>query len=174
MKNKKYEDYYRRYKNLIIRIAMDKTGNYDDAQDICQQVFVAFYLNMDIVPDELVKVWLIKCARHAISDYYRKVSREKETVMEFSGKEIGNVAIDGGIGLAEERLDDLNLLGTVLRTVKDANQQWFEVLFMYCIEGLSYAEMARRLGVSNTVLRARLYRARLFVKEKFGVDYRDR
>ncbi len=174
MKNGKFEDYFRRYKNLIIKIAMDKIGNYDDALDICQQVFVSFYQNMDIVSDELVKAWLIKCTRHAISDYYRKTSREKEIFTEFSEKGIGNIAIDGEIGLAEDRLDDLDLLGKVLRTVKTVNRQWFEVLFMYCVEELSYAEMARRLNVSNTVLRARLYRARMFVKEKFGKDYRDR
>ncbi len=174
MKNKTYEDYFRRYKDLIIKIAMDKIGNYDDAQDICQQVFISFYLNMDIVPEELVKAWLIKCTRHAISDYYRKTSREKETVVEVSKNEIGNIAVDGEVELAEERLDDLNLLGKVLRAVKAVNQQWFEVLFMYCVEELSYAEMAQRLRVSDMVLRARLYRARLFVKEKFGEDYRDR
>lgn len=174
MKNEKFEDYYRKHKDLITKIAMYKIGNREDVKDICQQVFITFYMNMDVVPDELVKVWLIKCTRHAISDYYRKTSKEKETFMEFSGKEIGNVAIDGGIGLAEERLDDLNLLGKVLRTVKAVNQQWYEVLSMCCIEELSYAEMERRLNVSNTVLRARLYRARMFVKEKFGIDYRNR
>ena len=65
-------------------------------------------------------------------------------------------------------------MGKVLRAVKAVNRQWFEVLFMSCVEGLSYAEMAGRLKVPETVLRARLYRARLYIKEKFGDEYGDK
>ena len=174
MKNKKFEEYFLGYKNLIIRIAMDKIGNYDDAQEICQQVFVSFYQNMDNVSEDLVKAWLIRCTKNAIVDYYRKASREKEFVANAADSEVGNIAIDGGVEPAEVRVDCLDLMGKVLRAVKKVNQQWFEVLFLNCVEGLSYTEMASRLCVPETVLRARLYRARLFIKKKFGEDYQKR
>lgn len=174
MKNEKYEEYFRKYSNLIIKIVIDKTGDREEALDICQQVFVSFYLNMDSISEDLVKAWLVRCTKNAIIDHYRKMSREKEIITDVSDAEIGNIAVDGGIAPAEERLDDLDLIGKVLRTVKAVNQQWFEVLYMNCVEGLSYAEMAHRLEVSETVLRARLYRARLFIKKKFGEDYQKR
>lgn len=173
MKNERFEAYFRRYKNLIIKIVVDKTGDYEEALDICQKVFVSFYKNMDSISEDLVKAWLIRCTKNAIVDYYRRLSREKEYAAEVLDVEIGNVAVDGGLDFAEERLDNLNLIGKVLRTVAAVNQQWFEVLYMHCVEGLSYAEMARRSRISETVLRARMYRARLFVKEKFGEDYRE-
>lgn len=173
MKNKKFEEYFLRYKNLVMKIVMDKTGSYDDAQEICQQVFISFYQNMDNVSEKLVKAWLIKCTKNAIIDYYRKGSKERELIVDDPETEIGNIAVEGGLELCEERLDNLNLMGKVLRVVKTVNEQWFEVLFMNCVEELSYTEMAQRIGVSETVLRARLYRARLYVKEKFGKDYKN-
>lgn len=57
MKNKRFEEYFLKYKNLVIRIVMNKTGDYQTAQEICQQVFISFYTNMDKVSPELVKAW---------------------------------------------------------------------------------------------------------------------
>ncbi len=174
MKNQIFEKYYLKYSNLVLRIAMDRIGNYEDAQEICQHVFIAFYQSMDDVSEDLVKAWLIRCTKNAIVDYYRRVSREKEFVANAGESEIGSIAIDGGVEPAEVRLDSLDLMGKVLREVKKVNRQWFEVLFLNCVEGLSYTEMAKRLCVSETVLRARLYRARMYVREKFGDDYQKR
>lgn len=173
MKKDRFEEYFLKYKNLIIRIAMDKTGDYNVAQEICQQVFVSFYMKIDYVSEEMVKAWLIKCTKNKIIDHYRRTSREREIFMETSESELGNVAIDGGVEAAEDRLDNLDLMGKVLRAVRAVNEQWFEVLFMSCVEELSYTEMARMLEITENVLRARLYRARMFIREKFGDDYQD-
>ena len=43
MKNKKFEEYFQKYQDLIMKIVVDKTGSYDDAEEICQQVFLYFY-----------------------------------------------------------------------------------------------------------------------------------
>lgn len=173
MKDKKFEEYFKRYCDLVMKIGVDKTGSYHDAEEICQQVFISFYLHMDSVSEHLVKAWLIRCTKNAIVDHYRKASRQREVVTDTSETAIGNIAVDREMELSEVRLDNLDLMGKVLRTVKAANQQWFDVLFMSCVEGLSYAEMAGKLNVPETVLRARLYRARLFIKEKFGDEFRD-
>lgn len=172
MKNKRFEEYFKRYNELVMKIVMDKTRSYHDAEEICQQVFISFYLNMDSVSDELVKAWLIRCTKNAIIDHYRKASKQREIIADTSGTAIGNIVAAGETELSEIRLDNLDLTGRVLRTVKAVNEQWFEVLFMSCVEGLSYAEMAEKLSVPETVLRARLYRARLFIKEKFGDEFR--
>jgi DNA-directed RNA polymerase specialized sigma24 family protein len=42
-----------------------------------------------------------------------------------------------------------------------------------CVEGLSYAEASERLKVPEQVLRARMYRARTYIREKFGDEYQD-
>lgn len=174
MKNKKFKEYFEKYNDLIMKIVMDKTGSYHDAEEICQQVFVSFYENMDNIPDALVKAWLIRSTKNAIIDHYRKASRQREIIADTSETAIGNIAVNRETEVSEVRLDNLDLVGRVLRTVKAANEQWFEVLFMSCVEGLPYAEIAERLKVSESVLRARLYRARLFIKEKFGDEFRDK
>ncbi len=168
--NELFEEYFLRYKNLVMKIVMDKTGSYEAAQEICQDVFVSFYKKMDRISDEMVKAWLIKTTMNAVIDYYRKTAKEKE-LFTAPGTEIGNVVASNEMERAEDRLDHLDLLGKVLRTVKAVNPQWFEVLFLNCVEEMPFAEIAGKLHISETVLRARLYRARLFVREKFGDEY---
>ena len=98
MKNKKFEEYFLKYKDLIMKIVMDKTGSYDDAEEICQQVFVSFYLNMESVSEDLVKAWLIRCTKNAIIDYYRKASKQREIITDTSDAAIGNIAVDKALG----------------------------------------------------------------------------
>lgn len=171
MKNKRFEEYFLKYKNLVIRIVMDKTGDYQAAQEICQQVFVSFYSNMDKVAPELVKAWLMRCAQNAVIDYFRKLRNKKEIFVDTPVLESGNNLVEESLKVYEDRLNNRELVGRILREVREVNEQWFEVLVMHCIDGLSYAEMAEKLGISEPVLRARMYRARTFIKERFKEEF---
>lgn len=42
MKNRDFEEYYLKYRSLVVKVAMDRIGNYQVAQEICQKVFIAF------------------------------------------------------------------------------------------------------------------------------------
>lgn len=71
-KNVSFEKYFLKYKNLIIRVIVDGSGDYQLAQEICQLVYERFYKNMDKVRPGMEKVWLIRCAKNALTDHYRK------------------------------------------------------------------------------------------------------
>lgn len=174
MKNKRFENCFLQYKNLVIRLVMSKTGDYQAAQEICQQVFISFYSNMERISDDLVKAWLMRCTQNAIVDYLRKNSSKAEIELdETSIAQSGNVLVEESVEIYEERRSNRELVGRILREVKAVNEQWFDILVMSCIEGLSYTEMSKRLKIPESVLRARMYRARVFIKQKFGDEYRE-
>lgn len=174
MKNRKFEEYFDEYRNLVIRIVMRKTGDYHAAQEICQQVFMSFYTNMDKVTPELVKAWLIRCTQNAIIDHIRKKKLHSEIFAETSVAEAGNILVEENLDLLEERLDNLELTGRIMKEVKAANEQWYEVLMLCCVEGLSYEEAAQKLKIPVSVLRARKYRARMFIRDRFGDEYKQK
>ena len=130
-KNVSFEKYFLKYKNLIIRVIVDGSGDYQLAQEICQLVYERFYKNMDKVRPGMEKVWLIRCAKNALTDHYRKA-----------------------------------------RVRREVNAQWYDVLVLHCVEELPHAEAARRLQISETVFRARLCRARAYIRENFGEEYK--
>lgn len=173
MKNKRFEEYFLKYKNLVIRIVMNKTGDYQTAQEICQQVFISFYTNMDKVSPELVKAWLIRSTQNAVVDHIRKNKTKEKHIAETVCSDNGNVLVEESMEIYAERQSCREFAGRILREVRSVNEQWFEVLMMHCVEGLSYAETAKRLKISEDVLRARMYRARVYVRERFGKEYQE-
>lgn len=175
MKNKRFEEYFQKYKNLIIKLVMHKTSDYQTAQEICQQVFISFYSNMDRISDDLVKAWLMRCTQNAIVDYLRRNKGRTEVCLdEATVTDNGNLLVEESVELYEDKRIKRELAGRILREVKKVNEQWFEILVLNCVEGLSYMEVAKRLNISEQILRARMYRARAFIKQRFGDEYLDK
>lgn len=174
MKLNRFEEYFLRYKNIVIRMVVKKTGDYQLAQEICQQVFIALYQNYDTVPDDLVKAWLMRCTQNAIIDYIRKIHAKKNRHSEdtLDVIESGNV-VSAAVKVLhiEENMYNRELTGRIMNDVKAVNSLWYEALTMICVEGLTYAEAAEILHVSTDVLRARVYRARTYIRERFGSEY---
>lgn len=173
MKNRTFEEYYLKYKNLIVKVAMEKLGDYQVSQEICQQVFMAYYTNMERVEPELVKAWLIRCANHSVIDYIRKTQTKKEALANISVTVDGSNLVERSMELYQEQLYDRELTGKIFREIRAINEQWYEVLVLCCVEGLSYAEAAEAIGISESVLKARLYRARVYIKENFRNEYEE-
>lgn len=171
MKNERFEEYFLKYKNLIIRLVMLKLDDYQVAQEICQQVYVALYTNMDKVHPDLVKAWLIRCTQNAVIDYVRRRKVKREIFTDAPVAESGNILMEESVELLAKKLDDRELTGRILREVKEVNTLWFEALMLCCVEGLSYEEASEKLNVPVDVLRARMYRARAYIRKKFGDEY---
>ena len=172
-KNVSFEKYFLKYKNLIIRVIVDGSGDYQLAQEICQLVYERFYKNMDKVRPGMEKVWLIRCAKNALTDHYRKARVRREIYTEdIPPAEVGNLLIEKSIDRQEERIDQRDLAGKILSEVREVNAQWYDVLVLHCVEELPHAEAARRLQISETVFWARLCRARAYIRENFGEEYK--
>lgn len=170
-KNERFEEYFQRYKDQVIRFVMAKTGDYELAQEICQQVFCAFYIHMDTVEDDFVKAWLFRSARNAIVDYYRKTNIRNEVSLDAGSQRTESTSEEAGDMGCEDYVINSEMIGRILREVREANERFYEVLVMICVDGMSYEEAARELNVSEQVVRTRLHRARKYVREKFGEEY---
>ena len=82
---------------------MNKTGDYQTAQEICQQVFISFYTNMDKVSPELVKAWLIRSTQNAVVDYIRKSKTKEKHIVETTCSDNGNVLVEESVEIYTER-----------------------------------------------------------------------
>ncbi len=169
-----FEACFLRYKNLVMRYVIDATGDYQAAQEICQQVFVSFYECMDRIPPDFEKAWLMKCTQNAVIDYLRKNKRRKEIFLETpigELREVSGALQEKSIAICEDKMNHRELLGKILAGVRKVNEQWYEILMLSCVEQCTHEETAQRLGISVVVLRARLYRARTYVRKHYRTEY---
>lgn len=67
MKNKVFTILYTDYRHLLMKIVVDRSGDSDLAEEICQQAFVAFYQKMDTIDKTFYKPWLMLAAKNACS-----------------------------------------------------------------------------------------------------------
>lgn len=171
MNNKEFEEYFLKYKNLVMRIVMNKTGDYQLAQEICQQAFMALYRNRNRIEPEMVKAWLIRCAQNAVVDHYRREGHKDEAVAKTTVAEQGNTLVEESIEIFEEHRHNKELLGNIFREVRKVNEQWYEVLVLSCVDGMTYGAAAKQLNIPEGVLRTRMHRARAFIRERFGEEY---
>ena len=161
-RDERFEACFLKYKNLVMRFVIDATGDYQAAQEICQQVFVRYYEYIDRVSPDFEKAWLIRCTQNAVIDYLRKNKRRKELFLETpigEVREVNGALQEKSIAICEEKMNHRELLG--------------KILMLLCVEQCTHEETAQRLGISVMVLRARLYRARSYVRKHYGAEYRE-
>lgn len=173
-RDERFEVYFLKYQYLVMRLVIDMTGDYQTAQEICQEVFVSYYENMNRVLPGLEKAWLVKNTRNKAIDYLRRNKRKNEFVLDTplcEIREVSGTLQEKSIAICEDRMYHRELLGKILAEVREVNEQWYEILVLFCIEQCSYEEAAEKLGMSVIVLRARLHRARAYIRKHYGDEY---
>ncbi|MCD7745142.1 MAG: RNA polymerase sigma factor [Lachnospiraceae bacterium] len=167
MRKEEFEECYQKYYPLVVRYAYEMTQNYEAAEDIAQEVFASFYKNIRSIVPGLERAWLCRAAKYAAMDYFRKISRTSEIRLEVGRLDWEFPLPADGIGLLEKRLDDEILIRDILASLEETYPLWYEALYLSCVEDMSFEEAARMLGVTSAVMRARAYRARVYIREHF-------
>ncbi|MCC8065579.1 MAG: RNA polymerase sigma factor [Clostridiales bacterium] len=167
----RFEKAYIKYRDYIARFVYDKIHDYDVADDIAHDVFLAFYQNMFKVAPELEKAWLYRSAKNRTIDYIRMMNRRTQISLEAGILETELWQLSDNIKTLEKHLDNEALLKKIMGELKEKNRAWYDALRLFCVEELTYEEAAGRLNVSVGVLRSRVCRARAYVRDRYGEEF---
>lgn len=154
----------------LYRVALRLTGNAAEADDLVQETMLKAYRAWDqFEKGTNAKGWLLTILRHAFINEYRRRTRHPETVdldaiEPFSVFE--DLQDDDPQGTFFDRIVD----DEVLRAIDALPEQFRETVVLSDVEGLSYEEIARVLGVPVGTVKSRLFRARRLLQQKL-YDY---
>lgn len=170
MKNEIFTVTYEKYKNLLMKIIYDRSGSLDVAEEITQQVFVAFYQEMERINEKFYKPWLMLTARNAVVDYQRKKRTKKEIP---AGNSIGiyGIITENNTEKVVERMINIQLSFRILEDLREKNEGWYRVIEAICIQEMEHEEAAEYLRLTPQGLRAKLYRARKYIRQKYSEEY---
>lgn len=140
-----------RYRRTYARFAVRMLGNRDDAEDVLQLAFVRAYRGIGRCEDpERFAGWLYQIVINECRTYLsRRNKRDRRFVDESKG---GNPSTDhpaATLAIRDEILDAVARLSTEQR----------EAFLLKHVEELSYEEMQRITGVSESALKMRVKRA---------------
>lgn len=133
------------YADAILRLSYTYLKNTDDAQDICQTVFVKLLTEpKEFESSEHEKAYVLRMAVNACKDLLKSPWRKRrcslDSCMEVPAPEIS----DGSV------LEAVNQLPTPYRTV----------IYLFYYEGYKAEEIGRILGIPKATVHTRLARGR--------------
>jgi RNA polymerase sigma-70 factor (ECF subfamily) len=154
------EELTRRYQAPIYRFLLRMLGSPEDAEEAALEVFVRAWRNADRFQYRArVFTWLYRIANNLARDIHaRKTIRPPEMPLEehsFALGEIGSAEEDALRGL--EREEQSHLLLLALDRLSEGDRL---LLALYYLEEREYEEIQAMTGLSYTVLKTRLMRAR--------------
>ncbi len=145
-----YETLYDRYAPLVRAVCYDTTGNFADAQDLAQDVFMRAYEKLDRLRDpERFGKWLIGIARLRCKEWRRQRLRSRNK----------NVGLNDDQAVAPEPPDDsrIELLREMITTLPEKERL---ALHTFYLQGNSAEAAHRIMGLSRSGFYRVLERAR--------------
>ena len=137
------------------------------AEDLCSEIIVKVLLSARRnaqIEHIHAYVWAIAHKVYADLCEKRRIDGERLTTDEFSENAM-NVQTNP-IDEFLESEEDKRRLQSVLRNIAFLSKIYRDVMVMYYIDGLKTAEIAKKLSISETVVKQRLFSARNQIKEE--------
>ena len=145
------------YAGTLYRVAFSVLRNASDAEDAVQEAFLRVLRHRDTlgeVRDQ--RVWLIRIVWNVVLDRKRRVKTRPETD---DVAELARVLPSDGLS-AEQIASAAQHHAHVLAQVERLPAKEREVLMLSAFQELSSVEIAEMLGITESSVRSRLFRAR--------------
>jgi RNA polymerase sigma factor (sigma-70 family) len=158
-----FELLYHRYQRRIHAYVFGMVKDHGRAEDVTQEIFVSALRRMRETEQPLAfKPWLYQIARNGCIDAFRRSKRAEELSYDADGglspadhsKLVGTGPTPDAAVASKQQLE--NLCGAF----GGLSETHHEILVLRELEGLSYAEIGRRMGMTRPAVESTLFRAR--------------
>ncbi|MBO7269132.1 MAG: RNA polymerase sigma factor [Bacteroidales bacterium] len=152
MTSQKFSTEYLPLAPMLYRIAFHILERQDEAEDAVQETFLKLWEIRDKLDDvESAKAYSIRILKNECLDRLRKAKKSVPA---------DQVLVREPISPADERIDAKRRLEKVLGAIKSLPDSQKQVLLLRTVEGLSYEEISKKMGMSQLTLRVLLTRVR--------------
>ena len=145
------------YGDMIYRLALVRTKNAADAEDVVQEVFLRCLKHNPVFQSaEHQKAWLIKvtlnCSKTLLGSAFRRHSVPEDAMGELS---------------SEDETPDSTVYDAVLKLP----EKYRTAIHLYYYEDYSVREIASAMRATESTVKSWLHRARGMLKETLGGNY---
>ena len=159
-----FGELYERYGGRIFAYVLNIVRDHGRAEDIVQDVFVSALRRMRSSDRAIsFKPWIYEIAKNACIDELRRVARTREVSIEQgSGEQLASA--EPSPDSSFERGQQLAILNGAFRGLSERQHK---VMVLRELEGLSYAEIAARTGMTLHMVESTLLRARRRLSQEY-------
>lgn len=169
------------FRPRIFRHALLMCGHRDDAEEVTQDALLKVFENFGQLREpEHVRAWVFRIARNACYMKRRKsvFAPEEEVSLDAlrpSWRQDGDgraIEVADWSALPEDVLSREETRELIDEAIRELPDTYRPVILLRDVEDLSTAETAEILGLSPDVVKQRLHRARLMVRQKLDRHFR--
>lgn len=164
-----FEDLVNRYEKKIYRLGLNITGSPEDAEDVLQETFLKAFQHLpDFREDSRFYTWIVRIAVNEGLMKLRKRRSDKSVAMEDTIDEEGGVIpreFTDWRPDPEQQMAQSELQSILVSAARSLPPIFRTVFWLRDVENLSTEETAQTLNLSESAVKARLFRARLQLRE---------
>lgn len=157
-----FEKLYTELRPRIYFFILKNVGSESDAQDILQETFVTAFEKLPALKDKSAfSAWVYRIAYTKCMDTLKQRSDTRYTdIDDMPLKEMDKYQLQNPVMLPEEYAEDRELRARLKQTIEALDTKMRSAVILYYYEEMSVSETAKTLGISESAVKARLYKAR--------------
>src|ERR1700684_3294551 len=171
-----FEQLVKRYDRKLLRIAQSVTHNREDSQDAVQEAFLKAYQHLgDFREDSKFSTWLIRITVNQSLMKLRKQRATKESSLNRDFQADGDMLpmdVTDWAPNPEQLYWASELRNILAKNLEELSPILRTVFVLRDIEGLTIDQTAEVLNISQTAVKARLWRARMQLRESLTKYFR--
>ena len=157
--DKTFEKIYHDFADKVYSLARFKGLSDADAHDVVQDTFMAVYASYHSFEGRSsLKTYVVSIARHKIADFYRRISRRREEMLQDTLR-------------AKDRPDETEERVDVEQAVDRLKEEDQELLHLIFTQGLNYKEAGAIMNIPEGTVKSRMYKIRSRLKKQLGGEY---
>jgi len=177
-----FEELIETYQNKVFNIAYSMLNNYEDANDVAQEVFIRVYKSIkNFKGESSFSTWLYRITTNVCLDELRKRKNKNVVSIDedipFDDGEVTRQIVDDGPTpdiIAEKK----EVREIVNEAIGQLSEEHKTVIILRELQGLSYEEISKIINCPQGTVKSRINRARSALKnilkskkELFNKDY---
>lgn len=167
----KFDSIYKDFNERVYKAAYGYMKEPYLAEDIFQETFLELHKQIDKVKTETAENWLLTVVKHKSFNMLKKLAWIRDNCEEES--ELLETEKYGNLHYIEMQREYRNFRKEIFDGLYCENEKWYEAIVkVYCL-GKSQKEVAGELGMNVGTLYSMLFRAREWIKRRYGKKFED-
>ena len=171
-----FNEILRRYRDKIFITAYKITNNHNDAEDIVQEISLILYRKAHTFRmDSKFSTWLYRLTANESISRLRRLKRRKAVSLDDympkfdeNGKYTERPVIDWSLEV-EKKISDREIRKIIESAIEELPPTDRAIVVLCGFEELTNPEIGKVVGLSVPAVKARLHRARIFLRKKLAV-----
>ena len=152
-----FEDIVRAYGDLVFNVGLRIVRNRQDAEEVAQEVFLTLHRKLGSFEGRSgLKTWIYRITVNTAINYAKRGAGVKNKTVEYDE----DVAPIAQHGLMKEKVEMEYTANVVDKLLGMLSPQQRACIVLRSMEGLSYEDIARNMGIDINAVRSCLKRAR--------------